>query len=230
MQEEKLSHLKNLTLLLIEDDEELLHKMQTILSIFFKEVLIAKDGNEGYDLFFNSKVDMLITDYVMPGIDGYELCKKIREKNKNIPLVIMSNYSDKEKLLNVIPLSLAQYLVKPIEYTNLTKALISMVDRLEDSSYECYKFTPQLSYDNINKQIILDGEVLSLAKSEVTLIELFIENKDKIVSNSDIEYALDPTEEKSTHAIKTLIYRIRKKLGKDIIINIPSFGYMYKTS
>lgn len=230
MKEEKLSSLKHLNLLLVEDDKELLSKMQTILSIFFKKILIAENGNDAYEIFSTTHIDMVITDYVMPGISGYELCKKIREKDKSIPLAIMSNYSDKEKLLNVIPLSLARYLIKPIDYVSLTKTLVEMVERLEDSSYELHSITPTLTYDNINKKLVQNGEEIALSKSEIIIIELLIKNRDRIISSTDIEFTLNPQEDKSNHAIKSLIYRIRKKIGKDIIINIPGFGYMYKTT
>ncbi|NOQ29574.1 MAG: response regulator [Helicobacteraceae bacterium] len=229
MQEEKLNYLKNLNLLLVEDDDELLNKMKTILSIFFKDVFCAKDGHDGYEIFLISNIDMVITDYVMPNINGYELCKTIRKKDKNIPLVIMSNYSDKEKLLNVIPLSLAQYLIKPVSYMTLTQTLVSMVEKLEESSYKLYSLTPTLTYDKINKELKEDNELVPLSKSEIIILELFIENKNKIIATFDIEYSLDPKDNKSTQAIKSLIYRLRKKVGKNIIINIPGFGYMYKT-
>jgi len=228
MQEEKLNYLKKLTLLLVEDDEELLNKMKTILSIFFKDVVCAKDGQDAYEMFLTSKIDMLITDYVMPNMNGYELCKTIREKDKNIPLVIMSNYSDTEKLLNVIPLALAQYLLKPVSYITLTQTLVRMVDKLKDTSYTVYSLTPTLSYDKTNKELRSESELIPISKSEIVIIELFIENKNKIIATSDIEYSLDPKEDKSTQAIKSIIYRLRKKIGKNIIINIPNYGYMYK--
>ncbi|MFT5662387.1 MAG: DNA-binding response OmpR family regulator [Sulfurimonas sp.] len=230
MKEEKLNYLKNLTLLLVEDDDELLNKLKTILSIFFKDVICAKDGHDAYKIFTTSTIDMLITDYVMPNMNGYELCKIIRNKNKNIPLVIMSNYSDKEKLLNVIPLSLAQYLVKPVSYVTLTQTLVSMVEKLEDISYTEYLLSPTLNYDRTKKELKNESGLIPLSKSEIVIIELFIENKNKIIATTDIEFSLDPKEDKSSQAIKSLIYRLRKKIGKNIIINIPSYGYMYKTT
>lgn len=229
MKEEKLAYLKNLTLLLVEDDQDILNNMNTILSIFFKKVYCCKDGEKAYNVLLNSKVDMIITDYVMPKLDGYKLCKKIRETNKNIPIAIMSNYSDKEKLLKVIPFSLANYLIKPVSYETLTLTLVEMVDRIKENSYESYHFEASLIYDKIKKELIKDGEKITISKSEAVIIELFISKKDQIVSNSDIELELSPNENKTEQAIKSLIYRLRKKLGKSTIINISGFGYMYKT-
>ena len=229
MKEEKLSYLKNFTLLLVDDDDEVLTKMETILSIFFKNVLCANDGSIAYEIFLTSHIDMIITDYTMPNMSGYELCKNIRNTNKNIPLVIMSNYSDKEKLLSAIPLSLAQYLIKPVSYTTLTSTLLSMVYKMQDTNLMVYKISESLVYDRINKELKDTDVVIALSKSEIITLELFLENKDKILSSDAIERCLDPTENMSEQAIKSLIYRLRKKIGKDIIINIPGFGYMFKT-
>ena len=229
MKEEKLSYLKNFTLLLVDDDKEVLSKMETILSIFFKNVICANDGLIAYDIFLTSNIDMIITDYTMPNMSGYELCKNIRNTNKNIPLVIMSNYSDKEKLLSAIPLSLAQYLIKPVSYTTLASTLLSMVYKMQDTNLMVYKISESLVYDRINKELKDTDVVIALSKSEIITLELFLENKDKILSSDAIERCLDPTENMSEQAIKSLIYRLRKKIGKDIIINIPGFGYMFKT-
>lgn len=228
MTEEKLSRLKLYTLLLVEDDEELLNKLNVILSIFFKEVITALDGKDALEVFKTQKIDMIISDYSMPHMSGYELFKEIRKENKKIPLVIMSNYSDSEKLLKSIPLSLAHYLVKPVDYTTLTSTLVSMIERLEESEVLTYKISDELSYDTSKKELHDSEKVVPLSKSEVITLELLLQNKDKIVSNNEIELNLDPTENKSEQAIKSLIYRLRKKVGKDKILNISGFGFMLK--
>jgi len=186
MIEEKLVKLKKYTLLLVEDDKELLNKLQIILEIFFKEVLTAMNGEEALNTYTNKKVDMVIADYNMPIMSGYELFKKIRKINSIIPLVIISSYSDKEKLMNSIPLYLTQYLIKPIEYSTLTQTLISMVERIDDSSEEISKISDSLFYDNINKVIQNDGIAIELSKSEINTIELLLRNKNKIVSIAEI--------------------------------------------
>lgn len=71
----------------------------------------------------------------MPLMNGYELCKEIRIINSKIPLTIMSNYSDKEKLLKSISLELSEYLVKPVEYQQLIDTLLKMIEKLEKEIY-----------------------------------------------------------------------------------------------
>jgi len=228
MNESKLSTLKKHTLLLVDDEEDLLDKLHTILSIFFKEVVLATNGQEALDIYRTQDIDMIISDYSMPVLSGYELCKAIRKEDKNIPLVIMSNYSDKEKLLNSIPLSLAQYLIKPLDYAMITSTLLSMLERIEVYKSDSIKMSESLSYNMFTKELIENEETISLSNSEIAIIELFVMNKNKILTMDQINLCLDPIEQKSKPAIKSLIYRVRKKIGKEVILNIPSYGYMFK--
>jgi DNA-binding response OmpR family regulator len=228
MNEEKLHILKNFTLLLVDDEEALLDKLHTVLSLFFKEVIVAKDGQEALDIYHTQSIDMVISDYSMPLLDGYGLCRAIRQEDKYIPLVIMSNYSDKEKLLSVIPLALAQYLIKPIDYATLTATLLSMIEQIEVNGLDIIVINDLLSYNRFSKSLIDKGEEINLSNSEISLLELFIMKKNQIITMEEINLCLDSIEMKSKQAIKSLIYRLRKKVGKDIILNIPAYGYMFK--
>lgn len=228
MNESKLNTLKKYTLLLVDDEEELLEKLHTILSIFFKKVVLAKDGQEAFDIYRTQKIDMIISDYSMPVLSGYELCKAIRKEDKNIPLVIMSNYSDREKLLNAIPLSLARYLIKPLDYSMITATLLSMIEQIEVYTSGNIQMNESLFYNMSTKELMENEETISLTNSEISIIELFVMNKNKILTMDQINLCLDPIEHKSMPAIKSLIYRVRKKIGKEVILNIPSYGYMFK--
>ena len=228
MNEEKLNRLKNFTLLLVDDEEALLDKLHTVLSIFFKEVILAKNGQEALDIYHTQNIDMVISDYAMPVLNGYGLCKAIRQKDKYIPLVIMSNYSDKEKLLSVIPLALAQYLIKPIDYTSLTATLLSMIEQIEVNGLDIIVINDSVSYNRFNKILINKEEEIGLSNNEIILIELFIIKNNQIVTMEEINFAINSAEERSKQAIKSLIYRLRKKLGKEVILNIPAYGYIFK--
>jgi DNA-binding response OmpR family regulator len=228
MVEEKLSRLKKFTLLLVEDDLELLNKLNIILSIFFRKVITAIDGKDALEIFKKENIDMIISDYSMPNMNGYELFKAIRKIDKNIPLVIISNYSDSEKLLKSIPLSLASYLIKPVDYTTLTTTLLEMIERLEEGFISTYVISDNLIYDKVKKELQDNDIPVTLSKSEIVTLELLLQNKNKILPTHEIELNLDPIENKSNQAIKSLMYRLRKKIGKDKILNIPGFGYILK--
>lgn len=227
MEEQKLLLLKNLTLLLVDDDEFLLKNMKTTLSLFFDTIITATNGAEALKLHEEHQIDMLISDYVMPIMDGHKLAQKMRQIDENIPIIIVSNHSDKEKLLSVIPLNLTSYLLKPINFDELTRALIEVVDRINNQKIFEHKFSDEIVYNKLSKDLMKDETVIKLSKSEIVLIELFIKNKNQVVTQDMISYALDDIEPVSYHGIKNLIYRLRQKIGKDVIANIKSIGFIY---
>ena len=202
-----------------------------LLNIFFKKIIIAGNGEEALSFYSSMKIDLIITDYVMPKMNGYEFCKKIRETNNKIPLVIMSNYSDKEKLLKSISLELSDYLIKPIEYKQLVDTLLKMVEKLERENLFYFRIDENKKYNFYTKEIIDEktSEITKLTKSEIIILELLLENINKIVTTEIIEYNLSPNETKSEQAIKNIIHRLRTKLTKNFITNVQGVGYVYKS-
>lgn len=227
----KIGLLKNLTLLLVEDDEELRQSTKETLALFFKNVFIAQNGLEALDIYSQNNIDLIITDYVMPIMNGYELCKNIREKNRKIPLVIMSNYSDQEKLLKSISLELTDYVIKPIEYKQLLETLLKMVGKLERENLLTFAINEDRKYDFLKKEIYDKKEniYIKLTKSEIIILELLINNINKIVRIEEIEFNLSPHEHKSEQAIKNIIHRLRTKLSKNPIYNVQGVGYIFKS-
>ena len=126
-----LTILKSLTVLYAEDDLVIQDSISRILKMFFKDVVIANDGKEAIENYNNKKIDILILDYVMPNLNGYETAKIVRKKDKKIPILITSAYTDKEKLLNAIELNLIKYIEKPILYNDLIKVFENIIKYIE---------------------------------------------------------------------------------------------------
>lgn len=231
MKEKKLTLLKNFNLLLIEDDATLLKNIHATLSIFFNHVFTANNGADALTIFDHNHIDMVITDYVMPVMDGYEFCRVLRERNKKIPVVFTSSYTDSEKLLNLLPLNLSAYIIKPIEYSSLIQTLLKMIDQLEENDLYKISISPTLTYSFVTKDLFNaeNNTTITFSKSERLVLELLLNHQNSIVSNEMIELSLSPTDSKSEQSIKNTIYRLRKKLGKTQIINIQELGYILKT-
>lgn len=217
--------LKNLYILVVDDDSAVLEDIKSTIEIFCNNVYTATNGKEALDIIDKCSIDMVLTDYVMPHMNGYEFCQTVRQTNKDIPIVIISNYSDNEKLLKSIPLNLTQYLIKPIDYTSLTEVLTKMVEKLQESGLVCEQITKELKYNHISKLLRDKDEILSLTKNETILLELFLKNKNSLVDQTLISYNIND-EGLSQQAIKNLIHRLRVKIGKELIVNIKDMGYM----
>ena len=114
-----INNLKELNVLYIDDDKVACKNMENTLSYFFKEVFCEHNGLNALDTFKKEDIHLLLVDYDMPIMNGVSFLQEVRILNNNIPAVIISSYSDKEKLLSAIKLNLVAYLVKPLEFNDL---------------------------------------------------------------------------------------------------------------
>lgn len=227
MIEKKFVLFKNCTALIVDDDISLLEDLKIVLNFFFKKVLTASDGKIALEIFKENSIDILFSDYVMPNIDGYQLCKKIRETNSQIPIVMLSNYSDSEKLLNLIDLKLSGYILKPYDFEDITNVLKKIIINIEDNNIFKIFLNGNTYFNTKSKSLHQENKEIKLTKNEISLLELFIRNPNQIISQETIDFALSPERSLTYQASKNIIYRIRKKIGKDIIENVQSIGYIF---
>lgn len=218
---------KNFSILFVEDDLEIQKNMSKILSLLCNKVYVASNGLEAYEIFTNNVIHIIITDYEMPFINGYDLVLKIREISQNIPIIILSNYTDKEKLLKCIPLNLTSYLEKPIIYEKLLETLQLCKNQIENNATLYLTINDSLKYDFNTKSLIQDGNYIKLTTLEIQIFEYLLNKKNQLVYNDELLSVIFENDYYGN--IKNIIYRLRKKVSKDVIINYKNLGYMLNT-
>ncbi len=223
----ELTILKSLTILYAEDDLITQESIARILKIFFKEVFVANNGNEVLEIYKNNKIDVLMLDYVMPNLNGYQTAKKIREINKKIPIIIFSAYTDKEKLLNAIELNLIKYLEKPILHDALINVLNSVTTYLEENNLLQIRLNANTFYSSVAKTIIKDDQEIILTKNEILFLELLLDKPNQLISKEKIENNVFK-ESVDENTLRNMVYRLRKKLDSEIIVTIKDLGYLIK--
>jgi len=221
---------KNLSILYAEDDEKVKANISKILSLIFQEVHVASNGEEAFELFKNNNIHIIITDYEMPILDGYEFIKKVRDISQSIPVVILSSHTQKEKLMKCIPLKLVEYLEKPIIYEKLLETLKICLKEISTNHSSKISLTETIFYDYGLKHLFVDEKKVKLTTLEIKTLEYLLSKKNSLVSNEELAYCLYKDEEYSENAIKNIIYKLRKKLKKELIQNHKDFGYLLKSS
>lgn len=223
--------LKHYTILIVEDDESALMSLSNILKRYFKKVLAATNGYEAFDCVKSQKVDVILTDMRMPEQDGIDFIKHIRESDFNTPVIFMSAYSDSETLLRVIPLKITEYLIKPIQINKVLelcqKMFIEKIDRSDAQRIERYLYELKngITIDLGDKTVYENGEMIFLTKKEFELLSLFLTNRHSVLTKTQIEYALWNGELISESSVKTLIKKLREKIGEDSIVTVKNLGY-----
>ena len=113
----------DITVLYVEDEASTREEVLQFLQLRAREVLVAKDGNEGLVLFHKHAPDIIVTDIKMPVLDGLKMAAAIRDVNKEVPIIVTTAYSDMAFMLEAITIGVDQYVIKPIDTTKLANAL-----------------------------------------------------------------------------------------------------------
>ena len=218
--------LKNLTILYVEDDDEVRENISRSLAYFVKHIESASNGDEAYELYEKILPDIIITDIDMPGMNGLELAARVRESDSFIPIVVITAYTTEEFLLDAVSLQLERYIVKPVSLAKLKESLESCYKKLKELNRISIEFSTGYSY-NLTSQVMEDenGELIALQNKEKLLLELLIRNVNIVTYYSEIEDEVWDAEELNKGTLKALVVRLRKKLGKDSIINENELGY-----
>jgi len=220
------------SILYVEDDTVTRENYALVLQHYFERVYQACDGREALDLYYSIKPDALMLDINMPHIDGLKVVERVRSEDKSIPILILTAYSDKEKLLHAIPLGLTAYLLKPLKDADFKEAIAKVLEHL------CVDRSIPLAdgfvYDKIDSEMLYERKPVKLAKKEKRMLALLAEQPGYFITQKTLIYEIwfDETPDES-HAAKLtqLVYRLHMKLsdikGKKsaVIENSYALGY-----
>lgn len=118
----------NFNLLFVEDEDIAREEISEFLKYLFNNVFTASNGEEAYEKFSKNKIDIIITDIKMPKMDGKELVKKIRQEDRCLPILILSQHNEANIILECINLRIDRYVLKPVVYEELLQAIQESLD------------------------------------------------------------------------------------------------------
>ncbi len=221
--------LENMTVLYAEDENELREVMVDILSFEVKTVYVAKNGIEAYDLYKEKKPDIIISDLNMPGMNGIELGKKIRETDHSTRIIMLTAHSDVQSLLAATELKLTKYLLKPTKGVDLFNALTLAYEEIKNFNVTStckLQLKENFSWDFKEQALYSGAKEIRLTPKERKILNMLFTNL-----NSTITYDMliqDVWEDSNLYSIdtiKTMVKNIRKKLPKDTIKNVYGIGF-----
>ncbi|MBE0497491.1 MAG: response regulator transcription factor [Campylobacterales bacterium] len=216
--------LENRTVLYAEDEAGIRSNVAQILGLFFKNVLIASDGNQAWQLYEEERPDVLIVDICMPLMDGLEVVTAVRKTNQSIPIVVLSAHRDEANLWRAVEQKISKYLTKPFRKEALLEALQVCALELAGGALHV-TLSKDTHYSPCEKSLTCNAEKIALSNQESRLLEYFIARRGQTLSFEEIEDHLWGYEAPSKEAIKALIKALRKKVGKERIKNHYGIGY-----
>ncbi len=230
---------KNKSVLLVEDDENIIKETKELLELIFSNVIVAKDGDVGIQKYLNYKkendkyFDLVITDIQMPKMDGIELTKLIYKENSDQLLIVLSAHSESHYLLELVNIGISHFITKPLNYDSFVHVLYTKLKEANDSKNDeintsIVVIDKELKWDKELKQIYQNDQIVKLTKKETKLLEMLLKYSEKTQSVESILNYLWSDDENNAPDIanlKNIISRLRKKIPTIDIENVYGFGY-----
>ena len=215
---------------LLIEDEKLIR--QFIVEYFQKqgeEVIEASDGYEGLSLLDES-FDLILLDIMMPGIDGYEVCKQVRQKN-DIPILFISALSDEDNKLKGYHLGADDFISKPFTPSLLYAKCNALLKRFKkDEEHETMIEEGIICINDNTHEVFIKGEKTALSHKEYQMLIYFIDNKRKILSRDQLlDYIWGYDYYGDQRIVDTYVKKLRKKLkdASSYIQTVVKIGYMF---
>ncbi len=178
------------TIVLIEDDRLIVEPLVRALKMLDYNVLTAFDGVTGMNLALAQPCDLVILDIMLPAIDGWEVCKAIRQKSV-VPILMLTALSEEIDRILGLELGADDYLTKPFSTRELTAHIKALLRRVEFDASRLTQHTSALSFDQIKidlerRQVLKNGQELPLRFKEFELFSLLVSNSGEIVTRAEI--------------------------------------------
>lgn len=209
-------------IMLVEDEYPIAQAIKRYLEDIGHVVETFFDGLEAINDFQSgSSYDVFIVDINLPGASGLELLAKIKQESTELPVIIISADSDIETIDKAYKLGTEDYLKKPFHI----KELAIKLEKISKTSNLKISFGDGFIFDMVSRVLYKDGHELELTKKELLFLELLLQNRGKIVTNDHIQNIVYEYNYMSDLALRTLVKRVRLKVGKELIQNVSGLGY-----
>ena len=221
-------------ILLVEDEKKIAAALKTGMEEQGFQVMIAYDGAMGEKFFTNYDFDLVILDINLPDINGYTLSRLIRQRNKNIPILMLTALGTVEDKIEGFESGADDYLVKPFAFKELLARIKSLLRRTITSLSTAHQLRiADLEINLDSKEVTRAGNRISLTAKEFQLLEYLVRNKNKVVSRADIAGKVwDIGFDTGTNVIDVYINFLRKKIDKDYPVKLIhthiGMGYILK--
>lgn len=216
--------------LLVEDEPTLAMIIKDTLDGDEFDIVLAANGEEGLALYREIQPDIIVTDIMMPKIDGFTLVRHIRKTDSRIPVLFLSARSAAKDVVEGFELGGNDYLKKPFGMAELIVRIKALLNKItvrkeETSTFSIGKYT----FDSITQTLLYCGEKQLLSNRESEILKRLCENKDQVLPMKDVLLNLWGDDSFfNARSLHVFITKLRRKLSKDDtikILNVRGIGY-----
>lgn len=225
--------MERLKILVVDDESRMRKLVKDFLTKSNYEVIEAEDGAQAVDLFFEQNdIALIILDVMMPNMDGWQVCKEIREYSK-VPIIMLTAKSDERDELQGFELGVDEYISKPFSPKILVARVEAILRRTSQASADEVIEAGGILINKAAHSVLVDGHTVDLSYKEFELLTYFVENKGIALSREKIlnsvwnyDYFGD------ARTIDTHVKKLRSKMGEkgELIRTIWGMGYKFEVN
>lgn len=222
-----------LNILIADDEKEIIRLLKVYLDSSEYNVLEANDGMKALSILNTNPIDIAVLDIMMPGIDGYQLIKKIRErKDKYIPVIVISAKVGLSDRIYGMDIGADDYITKPFEPLEVLAKINAQKRRLNLTSASAEDITITVGDVTLNLaecSVTKGNDVIGLTRSEFKVLELMMKQPKRVFTKEQIyETGWYDSDSVDDNTIRVIISRLRDKVGAEHIKTIRGLGYRYE--
>jgi two-component system KDP operon response regulator KdpE len=222
-------------LLVVDDNPNLLRGLRDNLERAGYHVIAASDGREAVCLVYSDRPDLVILDIMMPELDGWQVCRRIREMS-DLPIIMLTAKTGREDIVKGLDLGADDYLAKPFDVEELLARVRAALRRARTQpSIPETGYSDNHLFINLNdRRVLVNGEETKLLPTEYRLLALLVRNRGRVLSFRDIlenVWGVEYIDE--TDYVRTYIWHLRCKLEPDpknprYLVSELSVGYRFE--
>ena len=223
------------TVLLIDDDKDVGQMLHDTLSHSGYKTLYVQDGQSGLDILQEQPVDLVLLDLMLPGVDGWEICRRIREFS-DVPIIILSALGREQEVIRGLELGADDYITKPFRLGEMKARMRANLRRTRSplAAEATVRVDERLAVDRATHSLIVDRQTVRLSATEYKLLSCFLENPGRVLTQQNLlsqvwgwEY-MDQTD-----YLKVYVHRLRRKIEQEAdepryILTERGFGYRFQ--
>jgi DNA-binding response OmpR family regulator len=220
------------TILIVEDDKTLMRGLKDNFEFAGFSVITSEDGEEGYEKALNNKPDLIILDLMLPSMNGYEICRSLREEELDMPIIILTAKSQESDVILGLNLGANDYVTKPFSIKELiarANACLRSRRRKEVMKYSFGDF----ELDMASRKLLKNGKDITLTPKEYGLLSLLITHPDRVFTRDQIlnfvwGYNIIVTRRSVDRCVNSLRNKIESNPTKPIFIKtVREVGYRF---
>lgn len=224
--------IRTMRILIVEDEHKIANALKRGLEQESYAVDVEYDGEDGLQAALNEDYDLLILDRMLPGVEGMEICRRVREKNIHCPIIMLTAKDQIKDRVAGLNSGADDYLIKPFAFEELLARIKALLRRPQDNLGTVLK-SDNLTLDTVNYEVKRDKKPIALSSKEYALLYYLLRNQNRVLSKDTIiSHVWDFDADVLPNTVEVYMGYLRNKIdkpfkGPKLIHTIRGFGYRF---